>query len=63
MIHLTHVQCEECCSKTDEADSEIELTDSLAGRLCCYCGRPVVWSVLIHRHPDAVPCQGVHEKL
>ena len=62
MIHLTHVQCEECCSKTDEANSQIELTDSLAGRLCCYCGFEVGYARIVHRHPDAVPCNGNHEK-
>lgn len=61
MSRLAHVKCEDCCAKHDEgSEGEVELSDSFAGRICCYCGEEVDWAMILHRHPDAIPCKGIH---
>lgn len=61
MSKLVHVVCKSCTSKLE--DVEIDPTESHAGRFCCHCDQKVGWSQLIHRHPDAVPCRGIHVRL
>lgn len=64
MSKLVHLMCETCWSKMDEdLDYNMQLSDSHAGRKCCYCTKRVQWGMLVHRHPDAVPCKGIHEKV
>lgn len=61
MSNLVHLICERCWFASNFGN-EIEMTDLRVGRLCCYCNQMVHLSAVVHRHPDAVPCQGRHEK-
>lgn len=63
MSEFAHLMCERCWSKTDENPDGVELTDAHAGRRCCYCGKAVEFSLISHRHPDAVRCKGIHERV
>ena len=64
MSKVAHLMCEKCLAWVDVgADDDMTLTETHNGRLCCWCGKRLVWSVLIHRHPVAVPCRGIHEKV
>lgn len=59
MSRYAHVMCKHCFAASDLDDDE--LTNAHAGRICCYCGKLVDYSMIVHRHPDAVRCKGVHE--
>jgi len=61
MSRLAHVMCDECFYASDFSDDEWLLTKAHADRICCWCRRPVEYSLIVHRHPDAVKCEGKHE--
>jgi len=63
MSKLAHLMCETCWSKNEDVDSDVHLTNAHDGRKCCYCGQRVEWSLIVHRHPDAVACKGIHERV
>ena len=53
--------CEKCFRKSDLFYEDAELTDAHKGRLCCWCTKFVkVFALIVHRHPEAVKCKGVH---
>lgn len=62
MSRYAHVMCEECFERSDELiyREDLDMTDAHKGRRCCFCRKPVEFSLILNRHPDAVPCQGIH---
>ena len=62
MSHLAHLMCEACFVESGHLYEDVTLTDAHQGRLCCWCGKEVEFSFVVHRHPDAVPCKGIHVK-
>jgi len=62
MSRFAHVMCEACCRKSKIIyDEDFDLTDAHEGRRCCWCENVVEFSLVVHRHPDEVPCKGKHE--
>ena len=65
MSIYAHVMCEKCFRKSKMIyHRDVDLTDIHRGRLCCWCRKPVKayrFALIVHRHPDAVPCEGEHE--
>ena len=62
MSIYAHVMCEKCLRKSKLIYHEdVDLTDAHKGRLCCWCRKIVnQYSLIVHRHRDAVPCEGKH---
>ena len=61
MSRYAHVMCETCFRKSKLVYEDGELTDAHEGGLCCWCQQAVEFSLVVNRHPDAVPCNGQHE--
>ena len=61
MSRYAHVMCEKCFRKSKMIYGDVDLTDAYRGRPCCWCAKTVEYSLIVHRHPDAVQCEGEHQ--
>lgn len=60
MSQYAHVMCEDCYWPSHSVENDM-LTNAHAGRMCCWCRTEVDYSLIVHRHPDAVSCNGNHD--
>ncbi len=56
-----HRMCDECVRGSKLIYQDMDLTLANNGKLCCFCNEVIEFSMIVHRHPDAVACKGKHE--
>jgi len=58
---FAHRICERCLRRSKLIyQDDVRLTDAHKGSYCCWCDEVIEFSLVLHRHPDAVPCKGRH---